>query len=273
MIEWHLVAQPMGIFLVPDDEAQCGASKLAMEAAKATEPAIGQFNPETMMVLPLTIPRDWGDFLFGKITVCSWTGLTTTNVDNVADHTFQDETLAALHVIADRKFRLPVDIPMRPLRFLLGPEVNDDKTNGPITVVRDLEPARGTIDGIRGLLGLRSLHPDSMIHLSMCKLTGRDATGKRDDQLLRSMVVPGWPKLPSGYPAVLEGLPLHVMKKGAPKMKAMKAVAAPKVVKKGAMKAMRKQAAMKAMRVMKKTAAMKAMMAVKAMKAMKAMKK
>jgi hypothetical protein len=205
MSTFRLVTEKMGIFLVPD--CSNDHKLLAEAAAKETEAMIKQFDPNTMMVLPLTIPADWGTFLFGKVTVCSWTGLKTPNKDGVEDVTFQDDTLKALEVIQNKRYTLP-DFSQMEMWFLLGMQTNDAKLNGPVIVARNLEPIRSIIDGVREELGLAALHPDSKIHVSMCRLTGRNAAGNRDDQLLRDRVQPHWPLLSNGFPDTLSAMPL-----------------------------------------------------------------
>ena len=91
---------------------------------------------------------------------------------------------------------------------MLGVQELDAKMNGPIIVARNLESIRGIVDGVREELNLAALHPDSKIHLSICRLTGKNADGDRDDQLLRDRVQPHWPLLENGFPDVLSALPM-----------------------------------------------------------------
>ena len=95
------------------------------------------------------------------------------------------------------------------MRFMLGAQENDAKLNGPIILAQSLEYWRRPINEIRASLNLGDLHPDYKIHMSFCRLTGRNAEGARDDQCLRNMVEQKWPKLLSGFPEVLEELPIQ----------------------------------------------------------------
>ena len=202
---FRLVYQPMGIFLVPD--CSTDHKLLAEKAAEESKAIIKQFDPKTMMVLPMTVPADFGNFLYGKVTVVSWTGLKTQNKDGVEDATLKEDTLQAFKVIENKQYALP-DFSKMETRFMLGYQPNDATMNGPVILARDLEPIRSIIDGVREELGLAALHPDSKIHVSMCRLTGRNAAGNRDDQLLRDRVQPHWPLLSNGFPDTLSAMPL-----------------------------------------------------------------
>ena len=91
---------------------------------------------------------------------------------------------------------------------MLGRQELDAQMNGPIIVVRNLESIRGIVDGVRKELNLAALHPDSKIHLSICRLTGKTTEGDRDDQLLRDRVETHWPLLSNGFPDSLSAIPL-----------------------------------------------------------------
>ena len=204
-IYFRLVSEKMGIFLLP----ACATDHRlrAQAAAEESKAMIKQFDPNTMMLLPLTIPPEWGAFLFGKVTVCSWAGLKTLNKDGVTDDTFKDETLKVFHLIANKQYTLP-DVSDMKIEFMLGRQESDAQMNGPVIVVRNLEPIRGIIDAVREDLNLAPLHPDSKLHLSICRLTGKNADGDRDDKLLRDRVQPHWPLLGNGFPDVLSALPM-----------------------------------------------------------------
>jgi len=219
MKKFVVVAQPMGIFLRPlDGESQEDNHRLAATAAQKALAMIKSFNGETMMILPCTIPDHWGTFLFGKITVSNWTGLETYDVNGKIDTQFQKNILERLKTLKPLVYSLPVpdssdsSMPVSDsIRFLLGRKEFDASCNGPIVVSQSYEQCRHVINEIRSSLGLGHLHPDCKVHVSICRLTGRNAEGKRDDQLFRNMMEPRWPTLPSGAPAMLSELPIHAL--------------------------------------------------------------
>ena len=86
--------------------------------------------------------------------------------------------------------------------------LNKPKLNGPVIVARSLESIRATIDGIRREIGLAPQHLDSKMHVSICHITGKNAKGERDDQLLRDRIEKPWPLLSNGFFDILPTLPL-----------------------------------------------------------------
>ena len=208
MPSFALNLQPKGLFLVPTKKDGPDHHEMVRTAAHLTQPLIEQFDPKTMMSLPITAPSAWGEFLFGKITLCSWAGLGTEDIRGVSDAQSEEATRKAYASGAtEHMYEIP-DLTDMPMKFLLGKAENDEILHGPIIVARDAECVRGQINEIRTALGLLNLHPDSRLHVTVCRISGKNSDGVRDDQMLRDRVEPHWPLLSNGFPDVLDRMPL-----------------------------------------------------------------
>ena len=148
--------------------------------------------------------------------MCSWpvTGLKTLSVDNVLDEDHKEKTI---ELFQNARGLCTFDIPHGDVNsdmvFMLGVEANDEALNGPVIVTRDLEEIRNHVNAVRALLGLGNLHLDCKLHMSLCRLTGKQADGAKDHQALRALLAPQWPKLGNGYPDIVKTLLLPKKRK------------------------------------------------------------
>ena len=95
--------QPMGVFLAPVQDHHAMAEKIALQSI----PMIPQYDAKTMMVLPATAPPGFGDFLFLKITVCSYAGLQTMSKSGVKDAEFKAVVSKRLATLKQKTYPMP----------------------------------------------------------------------------------------------------------------------------------------------------------------------
>jgi len=211
LIPFILDEEYQGVFLRRLVHLPFNHAHLAQNAANLARTMIPGFDADTMMTLPLTVPSNRGEFCFGKITVISWLHLLASDFNENVNVQKRAEVTEKLQALRSRVWYLPVldtEIESSSLRFKLDLPFNDATWNGPILVAQDLEPLRSVINEIRASLGLDET--TQKVHSPICRLTGRNRMGQRDDGLLRKLVEPAWPRLPvDGYPEVLQELPFR----------------------------------------------------------------